>query len=238
MARLPPWLESLRRRLGTVTFTTMAVCLTLQVIFGISVGLLRSSLAYEIYSQVFALSLHQLQQGRVWTLLTYGAAHDLGDPFHVLFNCLALFYFMPLFEKRYGKKATLRFLLLAVVAGGVTQSLWQLVHVHVLGGDPVATVGISAAVMAFIAAFGWQQPEARVQLMLVVPLEARWLAPLGLGIDFLLFVSGSRVAFFAHLGGYLAAWFLIRGRGDPQFVWQRLRLQFGKRKASRLVVVN
>lgn len=238
MVRLPLWLSSLRRRLGPVTFATMATCLLLQLLFGIAVNLLRSPLAWEVYGQWFALSLSQLQRGHVWVLLTYGAVHDLADPFHVLFNCLALFYFMPLFEKRNGQPATVRFLLLSVLAGGVVQSLWQLVSVQLLGGEPAATVGISAAVMAFIAAFGWQQPNARVQLMFVVPLEARWLAPIGLGVDFLLFVSGSRVAFFAHLGGYLAAWFLIWGRGDPQFVWQRVRLELGGRKASRLSIVN
>ncbi len=216
----------------------MAICLLLQLLFGVAVNVLRSSLAWELYSQVFVLSLAQLQHGHVWTLLTYGIVHDLADPFHVLFNCLALFYFMPLFEKRQGSRATVRFLLVAILAGGILQSLWQLVDVHWLGGEPAGTVGISAAVMAFIAAFGWQQPNARVQLMLVVPLEARWLAPIGLGVDFVLFVSGSHVAFFAHLGGYLAAWFLIWGRGDPQFVWQRLRLQLGRRKASRLVVIH
>ena len=238
MPRLPPWLESLRRRLGLVTFATLVTCLGLQLLFGIAVNLLRSQAALDVYAQVFALSPGQLLHGHVWTLLTYGAVHDLTDPFHVLFNCMGLFYFMPLFEKRYGTRATVRFLLLSVLAGGVVQSLWQFVHVYALGGEPAGTVGISAAVVAFVAAFGWQQPNARVQVMFVVPLEARWLAPLGLFVDFLLFVSGSRVAFFAHVGGYLAAWFLIWGRGDPQFVWQRLRLHFGKRKASRLFVVN
>lgn len=238
MVRLPPWLESLRRRLGSVTLATMVLCLLLQVLFAAAVTLFRSPLAYSLYEQAFALSLPALLHGRVWTLLTYGAAHELTDPFHVLFNCLALFYFMPLFEKRRGTRATVRFLLLAVLAGGVMQMLWQVVSVYLLGGAPTATVGISAAVIAFIAAFGWQQPDARVQLMLVVPMEARWLAPIGLAIDFLLFVSGSRVAFFAHLGGYLAAWFLIWGRGDPQFVWQRIKLVLGGRKVTRLVVVN
>lgn len=216
----------------------MALCLALQLVFGVGVNLLHSDFAAQLYTEVFALSLGALRHVHVWTLLTYGAVHDLGDPFHVLFNCLVLFYFMPMFEKRYGARATLRFLLVAIIAGGAVQSLWQLVQLLVLGGQPGMTVGISAAVVAFVAAFGWQQPNARVQVMFVLPLEARWLAPLGLFVDFVLFVSGSRVAFFAHLGGFLAAWFLIWGRGDPQFIWRRARLQLGKRKARPLIVVH
>jgi membrane associated rhomboid family serine protease len=236
--RLPPWLQSLRYRLGPVTFTTMAICLVLQVLFGVTVKLAGSELAATLYAQYLALSLAALANGHIWTLLTYGALHDLRDPLHVIFNCLALFYFMPLFEKRYGTRATLRFLLLAVFAGGVVQGLWQFVEWQFFAIESGITVGISAAVMAFIAAFGWMQPNARVQVMLVLPLEAKWLAPLGLAVDFLFFVSGSNVAFFAHLGGYLAAWFLIWGKGDPRFVWQRLRLKFTKRKASKLYVIN
>ncbi len=238
MVRLPPWLQSLRLRLGTVTLATLAVCLFLQLFFGIGVNLLRSPTLWELYSQLFALSLDQLQRGHIWTLLAYGAVHDLNDATHVLFNCIGLFYFMPMFESRRGTRATLRFLLLSVLAGGVLQSLWQLFHVHVLGGEAAGTVGISAAVIAFLAAFGWHQPKARVQLMFVLPMEARWLAPVVLGVDFLLFASGRPIAFFAHLGGYLMAWFLIWGRGDPQFVWQRIKLQVGGRKASRLIVVH
>ena len=238
MPRLPPWLESLRYRLGPVTFTTMAVCIALQLFFAIAVRKAGSELAAQVYAQYLALSLEELAHGRVWILLTYGALHDLRDPLHVIFNCLALFYFMPLFEKRYGTRATLRFLLLAVFAGGLVQSLALFVESQLFGIAGGMTVGISAAVVAFLAAFGWMQPHARVLLFFVVPVEAKWLAPIGLGVDFLFFVSGSNVAFFAHLGGYLAAWFLIWGRGDPRFIWQRLRLKFGKRKASKLYVIN
>ena len=216
----------------------MATCLALQLFFGIAINLAHAQPVWDFSAYGFVLSLAQLSHGRVWTLLTYGAVHDLGDPLHVLFNCIGLYYFMPQFEKRRGTRATLRFLLLTVLAGGGLQSLWQLLSVHVLGGEPAGTVGISAAVVGLLAAYGWQQPNARVQLMLVIPLEARWLAPVCLGVDLLLFVSGSHVAFFAHLGGYLAAWFLIQGRGDPQFVWQRLRLPRSGRRASRLIVVN
>ena len=235
MPTSPPWLTALRRRLGTVTLATLGSIVAAQLVFGIGVNLAGSSVLFDLYAEGLALSPAALAAGRVWTLLTYALVHDLADPFHVLFNGLALFYFMPPFEKRRTVWPTLRLLLASVACGGLLQMGWQGIAEPFLAAPPAQrTVGISAAVVAFLAAFGWAQPTARVQLMFVVPLEARWLAPLGLGVDFLIFVSGRPVAFFAHLGGYLAAWFLIWGRGDPQFIWRRLR--FGR--PNRFVVVN
>ena len=232
---LPPWLVTLRRRLGLVTLTTLGICLALQVFFGVAVHLFHSQSALDVYVRGFALSADTLAQTRVWQLVTYGLVHDLNDPFHLIFNGLALYWFMAPYERLQGRQRTLRLLIVAVVLGGVLQVVWGQVHQRLLGGpEPGVTVGISAAVVAFVAAYGWQNPSATVRLFLVVPLEARWLAAVGLGVDFLMFVSGSRVAFFAHVGGWLAAWFLIWGRADPQYIWRRLR---GKR-ARRFVLVN
>lgn len=232
---VPPWLLTLRRRLGIVTLSTLAVCVAMQLVFGVAINLLHSQAALRLYLEGFALSGGTLAEARVWQLITYGMVHDLHDPFHVVFNALAIYWFMSPYERLQGSTRTLRLLLVAVGLGGVLQLLWTQFNTQMLGGaESSVTVGVSAAVVAFVAAYGWQNPSARVQLFFVVPLEARWLAAVGLGVDFLLFVSGSRVAFFAHVGGWLAAWFLIWGRADPQYIWRRLR---GKR-ARRFALVN
>lgn len=230
---LPLWLRKLRFRLGLVVLTTLVICTALQLLFGLAVNIAHVQFFETLYLEGFALSLPGIANLHLWQFLTYGLVHDLTSPFHLLFNGLALYWFAPPFERRYGSLATLRLLLMAVLLGGLFQTLWMLMDVKLLHGDPSFTVGISAAIMAFCAAFGWMQPTTRVLVMFVVPLEARWLAPLGLAIDFLLFASGSHIAFFAHLGGYLAAWFLVKGRGNPQFIWK----QMTQRKRP-LVVVN
>jgi len=77
----------------------------------------------------------------------------------------------------------------------------------------IPTVGASGAVYGILLAFGMMYPNA--QLMLIIPpmpIKAKWLV-VGLGaIALFLGISqpGSSVAHFAHLGGMLFGYILIR----------------------------
>jgi len=77
----------------------------------------------------------------------------------------------------------------------------------------IPTVGASGAVFGILLAFGMMYPNA--QLMLIIPpmpIKAKWLV-IGYGaISLILGVSqpGSSIAHFAHLGGMLFGFILIR----------------------------
>ena len=59
MVRLPPWLVSLRRRLGPVTFATMATCLALQLFFGIAINLAHAQPVWPVSAEATVLFVGQ-----------------------------------------------------------------------------------------------------------------------------------------------------------------------------------
>jgi len=77
----------------------------------------------------------------------------------------------------------------------------------------IPTVGASGAVFGILLAFGMMYPDA--QLMLIIPpmpVKAKWLV-IGYGALSLILgfsQSGGRIAHFAHLGGMLFGYILIR----------------------------
>jgi membrane associated rhomboid family serine protease len=77
----------------------------------------------------------------------------------------------------------------------------------------IPTVGASGAVFGILLAFGMMYPNA--QLMLIIPpmpIKAKWLV-IGYGaLELILAFSqpGSNIAHFAHLGGMLFGFILIR----------------------------
>jgi len=77
----------------------------------------------------------------------------------------------------------------------------------------IPTVGASGAVFGILLAFGMMYPNARLMLIIPpIPIKAKWFV-LGYGaIELFLGVSqpGSNIAHFAHLGGMLFGYILIR----------------------------
>jgi membrane associated rhomboid family serine protease len=204
--REPAAFDLILRRLGPGVVAVGVALIVVHVLFLIAVRAFGSVTASTLYEDHLALSPANLQHGRVWTLATYALVHDLSDPFHLLFNVLVLGFFGPDRERRHGTAGLLRLMALAVVAGGVLQAAFAFA-----AGSGALVVGASAAMMALLAAFAWANPEARILLFFVAPVPARYLVPISVAIDFLVFLSTGAVAFFAHLGGIAAAWLLVRG---------------------------
>jgi len=77
----------------------------------------------------------------------------------------------------------------------------------------IPTVGASGAVYGILLAFGMMYPNAQLMLLIPpIPIKAKWLV-VGLGaIALFLGISqpGSSIAHFAHLGGMLFGYILIR----------------------------
>lgn len=77
----------------------------------------------------------------------------------------------------------------------------------------IPTVGASGAIFGVLLAFGMMYPNAQLMLLIPpIPIKAKWFV-LGYGvIELFLGVSqpGSSIAHFAHVGGMLFGYFLIR----------------------------
>ena len=142
-----------------------------------------------------------------WQLLTYGFMH--GGIGHLFFNCLALYQFGSRLEYTWGPKKYLTFFLVCVIGAGLCQLLVISYMVDVSG----PTIGASGGVFGLLLAYGMLFPKERVMLLIPpIPMSARTLVIVFGVIELVLGITGtaSGIAHFAHLGGMLFGWLLIR----------------------------
>jgi membrane associated rhomboid family serine protease len=119
-------------------------------------------------------------------------------------------------EQTWGEKRFLLYYLVCVAGAGVCQLL-----VGTLLENPATVLGASGGVFGLLLAYGMLFPNQRVMLLFPpIPMKARTFVILfGVG-ELVLGMTGWQpgVAHFAHLGGMLFGWLLIRyWRGQSPF---------------------
>jgi membrane associated rhomboid family serine protease len=147
-----------------------------------------------------------------WQLLTYGFLH--GNLTHIAFNMFGLWMFGQDLERLWGPQRFLVYFLVCVVGAGMIQLLvagWQ--------GGLYPTVGASGGLFGLLLAYGLTFPN-RIVVPLFPPIPMRaitFVIVFGL-LELYLGVSGGApgIANFAHLGGMLFGFFMLR-------YWQRGR---------------
>lgn len=164
----------------------------------------------------------------IWTPFTYLWFH--ASLSHVAFNLLALFFLGPLLERRWGARTFLRFFVLAGVIAGIFTVLVGLL-IPSWFGAPV--LGASGSILGLVAAFSILMPDTEFLLMFILPVKARWLLWIALGIDLAMFLgsdpSAQNIAVQTHVGGAIGGWLLITGNWRPTVALGRLRLRLRKR---------
>lgn len=142
---------------------------------------------------------------RPWTPLTYMFVH--GGFMHLLFNMLALFFFGPPLEDRWGSRDFLKMYLVAGLGGALLS--------FALPGGSV--VGASGAVYGVMLAFAMIWPESPIYIWGIFPIKAKWLVAIMVATSVFLLIGGgaSNVAHLAHLGGLAAAFLWIRSPWGP-----------------------
>ena len=171
----------------------------------------------------------------LWQLVTYQLLHDPRDPLHLVFNMLVLYSFGGLFERRWGTRELLRFLVVSGAGAGLAGAVAGLAVPSLFGG-PI--VGVSGALAALIMAFGLIFPEQRVQVWFVASVPAKQLVWALAALDLIFFLTGARIAVAVHAGGYLMGWLLVTG----WWRWSRLSTLWRRgprpRKAGRFKVYS
>ncbi len=150
-----------------------------------------------------------------WQVVTYSFIH--GGLGHIFFNMFALYMFGSQMERVLGANRYFNLYFASVITAAVA----QLTVAAIAGGDPYPTVGASGGVFGLLLAYAVYFPNRTVMLIIPpIPMPARWFVALYGGLELVLGVTGTQagVAHFAHLGGMLGAWLLIRyWRGRPPF---------------------
>jgi membrane associated rhomboid family serine protease len=152
-----------------------------------------------------------------WQLVTYAFLH--GGIGHLFFNMLGLWMFGSELERLWGDRRYLQFLLAGVLAAALAQ-----MAVTALTGSRLPTVGASGGLFALLLAFGMLFPNRIVMpLFPPIPMKARTFVIVFGALELILgAMDRSGIAHFAHLGGMVGGWLMIR-------YWRR-QAPFGSRR--------
>jgi membrane associated rhomboid family serine protease len=174
-------------------------------------------------------------------LITYIFMHDPHSFTHIFFNMFAVYMFGRVLEKVWGPKRFLVFYMVTGIGAGLIQELvWfiELRDVIFSGYDTInqsglseseflnffITIGASGAVFGILLAFGVLYSNVPLK---PIPIKAKYFV-IGYGlIELLMGVAqfeGDPVAHFAHLGGMLFGYIMIRywkkkGRNDGTYIY-------------------
>lgn len=142
-----------------------------------------------------------------WQLVTYSFLH--GNLLHLLVNMLALYMFGSDIERVFGERRYVTYYFACVI----TAALAQLIVSASSGGPPYPTVGASGGVFGVLLAFALYFPHRTVMLVFPpIPMPAWLFVTLYGALELYLGISGTQagVAHFAHLGGMLGGFAMIR----------------------------
>lgn len=175
----------------------------------------------------------------VYQLFTYMFMHASIE--HLFFNMFALWMFGCVVENVWGPKRFLFYYLSCGIGAGLIQMIAQFGSFYMLASEQIpgfsvadiaevarnssavlnawTTVGASGAIYAILLAFGMLFPNERIFIFpLPIPIKAKWFVCIYIVIELFsaLATTGDNVAHFAHLGGMLFGYFMIRyWRNNP-----------------------
>jgi membrane associated rhomboid family serine protease len=143
-----------------------------------------------------------------WQLLSYQFMH--GGVMHLFWNMLALWLFGSELESIWGSRRFIIFYLLAGVGAGLA----QLAVGYAFDGYGAPTVGASGSIQGIMIAFAFMFPDRPILMFpIFFPIPAKIFVFIWIGIDLisgLMSGGSSGVAHFAHLGGALTGYLLLR----------------------------
>lgn len=148
-----------------------------------------------------------------WQVVTYAFLH--GGMLHLFFNMLGLWMFGSELERLWGQRRYMFFLLAGVLAAAAVQLVFTM-----LVGARTPTVGASGALFALLLAYGMLFPNRVIMpLFPPIPMKARTFVFVFGAIELAMgLTGGGGVAHFAHLGGMVGGFLMIRyWRGQPPF---------------------
>ena len=152
-----------------------------------------------------------------WQLVTYAFLH--GSMLHLLFNMFALYMFGGAIEQVFGSRRYIAYYLVCVISAAIAQLL-----VAMMTGGFYPTVGASGGVFGLLLAYGLYFPNNRVMLLFPpIPMPARVFVFVYAVIELMMGVTGAQsgVAHFAHLGGMVGGFIMLRYWRGGGPTWRR-----------------
>lgn len=204
----------------------------LMIINGI---MLLATYAFPGIYQFVSLFYFSNELFKPWQLVTHMFTH--ADFIHLFFNMFSLYMFGGVIERALGPKKFLTYYLITGFGGAFLHLLVKVIQVYLICGQIWITpelinspmlsyedqsllydiyrtpmVGASGAVFGILTAFGVMYPYVTLQLIFPpIPVKARTFILVIIGLELLNgFTSQGNIAHFAHLGGALFGYLLLK----------------------------
>lgn len=182
---------------------------------------------------MFGLHYFEAQDFNLVQLFTYMFLHDTNGFGHVFFNMFSVYMFGRTLEYTLGAKRYLTYYVITGMGAAIVQQVvWYFIihnfvqdYTQMTGLIPdmatftngLLTVGASGAVFGILLAFGMLYPNAPLFIMFIpIPIKAKYfvifygIIELTMGVGNITGIKGDNIAHFAHLGGMLFGYFLIK----------------------------
>ncbi|MBO6096383.1 MAG: rhomboid family intramembrane serine protease [Bacteroidales bacterium] len=150
-----------------------------------------------------------------WQPVTHMFMH--GGFWHIFFNMYTLVMFGMVVERVLGTQKYLIFYFVTGLGAAALHTGVEWLQLTYMGGGAAILytpmVGASGAIFGVLVAFAMLYPEARLTLICPpITLDAKWWVIIFIGIELVTGITGTAmgIAHFAHLGGALFGWLLIR----------------------------
>jgi len=178
----------------------------------------------EVMTRTFGLFYISSPYFRWWQPVTHMFMH--GGFWHIFFNMYTLFIFGTVVERMIGsKKFLLFYFVCGLGAAALHMGTMYLEMQSFLASDSqtalqsivalksIPTVGASGAIYGVLIGYAMLFPESRMTLLFPpVTLSAKWMVVIFAAIELITGVAGwaDGIAHFAHLGGMLIGWLMIK----------------------------
>lgn len=219
------FLDNLQRRFPPVVLNLLFINLIVWL-----VQLVAPSLRIDF---TYMMGMHYWEGSafRIWQPFTYMFLHAERSFSHLFWNMFALLMFGTHVERVWGTKRFLIFYLICGLSAALTQEIvwtYQLrsLAAHYSSVDTgiqvlsmaeyfnlPLTVGASGAVFGMLLAFGMLFPNERMFFIFIpYPIKAKYMVLIYGALELFMGIlpSNDGVAHFAHLGGMIGGWILIR----------------------------
>ena len=139
-----------------------------------------------------------------------------------------------MFEAQWGSRQFMRFFFLSTIGAGLLAiPLSALVNLVMPFVDVTVAMGPDAAIDAMMVALALLFPNSTVLFGFLLPVKARTLIYILLGIQVVSGIQSGAASLSVTLGGMLMGYLLVTGNWRPMRWWKRLR----PKPKSRLYVV-
>jgi membrane associated rhomboid family serine protease len=175
--------------------------------------------------------------GEVWRFVTYPFVET--SPINLIISGVVLWLFGSWFESRWGQRDFLRFFAVATIGAALLAIPLSLL-INMVLGSAMRDVGIAegpgAALDAMLVAMALTNPDSNILFGFVLPMRARTVVFVLLGIQLIFGIQTGAAAFSITLGGMAMGYLLVTGRWRPARLWESVR-KLGARRRRGLHVV-